>query len=56
MNAFSRPMMSKLAPLRSNMLDPAINTFPRSKTWKELQKKKMCLNQPHISYDIDGDG
>ena len=56
MNAFSRPMMSKLAPLRSNMLDPAINTFPRSKTRKELQKKKMCLNQPHISYDIDGDG
>jgi len=56
LNAYSRPMMSKLAPLRSNLLDPGINNFPRSKHRSELQKKIKKINMPHISYDIDGDG
>ena len=49
-------MMSKLAPLRSNLLDPGINNFPRSKHRSELVKKVKKINMPHISYDIDGDG
>ena len=56
MNAYSRPVHSKNQPLRSSFLDPETNNFPRSKTKKELQRKKKLVNMPHMSYDIDGDG
>lgn len=56
LNAYSRPLHSKLAPLRSGLLDPTINNFPRSKTQSEFLQKKRLANMPHESYDIDGDG
>lgn len=56
MNQFSRPMMSKEAPLRSLFLDPKVNNLPKSKTQSMYRKKLHMVNQPHISYDIDGDG
>lgn len=31
-NAFSRPKTSTIAPLRTVLLDPGINNFPRSRT------------------------
>ena len=55
-NAYSRPVHSKNNPLRSSFLDPETNNFPRSRTKKELQRKKKLTNMPHMSYDIDGDG
>jgi len=55
-NAFSRPMLSKIAPLRSNLLDPMVNNFPQSKTQSEYHRKLKQVNQAHSSYDVDGDG
>lgn len=55
-NAFSRPKLSKIAPLRSVLLDPEINNFPRSKTRSELMKRIRYASMPHPSYDLDNDG
>jgi hypothetical protein len=55
-NAFSRPRVSRVLPLRSTLLDPNVNNFPRSKTQSELQKKIRVSGAPHPSYDLDADG
>jgi hypothetical protein len=55
-NAFSRPRPSKDLPLRSVLLDPAVNNFPPSKTRTELLKKVRVTSAPHPSYDLDMDG
>jgi hypothetical protein len=55
-NAFSRPRPSKDLPLRSVLLDPSVNNFPKSKTRSELLKKIRVTSAPHPSYDLDLDG
>lgn len=55
-NAFSRPRASSTLPLRSVLLDPAINNFPPSKTRTELMKRIKLTAAPHPSYDLDADG
>ncbi len=55
-NAFSRPRVSRVLPLRSTLLDPNVNNFPASKTLSELKKKIRVSGAPHPSYDLDADG
>lgn len=55
-NAFSRPRPSKDLPLRSVLLDPTVNNFPKSKTRSELMMKIRVTSAPHPSYDLDMDG
>lgn len=55
-NAFSRPRPSQDLPLRSVLLDPKVNNFPKSKTRSELMKKIRVTSAPHPSYDLDLDG
>ena len=55
-NAFSRPRPSKDIPLRSVLLDPKINNFPKSRTRTELMQKIRVTSAPHPSYDLDMDG
>lgn len=55
-NAFSRPRPSSVAPLRSVLLDPEVNNFPKSRTRSELMKRIRYANMPHPSYDLDNDG
>lgn len=55
-NAFSRPRVSAVAPLRSVLLDPEVNNFPKSRTRTELMKRIRYANMPHPSYDLDNDG
>ena len=43
-------------PLRSVLLDPAVNNFPRCKTASELHRRIKASGTPHPSYDLDGDG
>lgn len=55
-NAFSRPKTSSVAPLRTVLLDPDVNNFPRSRTRTELLKRIRASYMPHPSYDLDADG
>lgn len=55
-NAFSRPLRSKTMPLRSVLLDAAVNNFPPSRTRTELMQKIKLTSAPHPSYDLDKDG
>jgi hypothetical protein len=55
-NAFSRPRVSLDIPLRSILLDPTVNNFPKSRTRTELLKKIRVSGAPHPSYDLDRDG
>eukprot|EP01035_Chromulina_nebulosa_P018627 gene18627-24362_t len=55
-NAFSRPKISKVAPLRTVLLDQEVNNFPPSRTRSELLKKIRATFLPHPSFDLDGDG
>lgn len=55
-NAFSRPKQSSNAPLRTMLLDPEVNNFPRSRTRSELMKRIRAAAIPHPSYDLDNDG
>ena len=51
-NAFSRPKSSIVAPLRSVLLDPSVNNFPKSKTRTELTRRIKTSGMPHPSYDL----
>ncbi len=53
---FSRPKSSSVLPLRTVLLDPSVNNFPRSKTRTELMKRIKLSAAPHPSYDSDMDG
>ena len=55
-NAFSRPKSSSVVPLRTELLDPEVNNFPRSRTRTELLKRIRAAYMPHPSYDLDADG
>eukprot|EP01031_Cornospumella_fuschlensis_P028645 gene28645-34583_t len=55
-NAFSRPKSSSVVPLRTVLLDPEVNNFPRSRTRTELLKRIRAAYMPHPSYDLDADG
>eukprot|EP01032_Pedospumella_encystans_P007996 gene7996-9531_t len=55
-NSFSRPKSSSVLPLRTVLLDPSVNNFPRSKTRTELMKRIKLSAAPHPSYDLDMDG
>lgn len=43
-------------PLRTVLLDPEVNNFPRSRTRTELMKRLKASYMPHPSYDLDNDG
>lgn len=53
---YERPRASKRAPLRTALLDDAVNTMPPSRTRSELVRLRRRLNEAHMSFDIDGDG
>lgn len=55
-NPFSRPRYSEKMPLRSVLLDPDINNFPKARTASELRLNIRKSGVPHPSYDLDGDG
>lgn len=55
-NEYSRPRPSITMPLRSCLLDPEVNNFPKSKTRTELMHKIRVSGGPHSSYDLDHDG
>lgn len=39
-------------PLRTVLLDPSVNNFPRSRTRTELMKRIKLSCEPHPSYDL----
>jgi len=43
---------AQVVPLRTVMLDPNVNNFPRSKTRTELMKRIKLSAAPHPSYDL----
>jgi len=51
-----KPSMHISSALRSNYLDESVNTQLKNRTLSELTAWKHKINQPHASYDIDGDG
>ncbi|KAJ1444121.1 hypothetical protein B484DRAFT_388983 [Ochromonadaceae sp. CCMP2298] len=55
-NSYSRPKASMDMPLRTVLLDPSVNNFPRSRTRTELLKRIKLSGFPHPSYDLDNDG
>jgi len=50
------PGLSATAPLRTLLLDPAVNDIPRSRVQSELRRTLRAADRPHASYDVDGDG
>lgn len=55
-NQFSRPMLSDHAPLRTLLMDEEKNNIEKCGSLSEFRERKATMNQPHPSYDIDGDG
>lgn len=53
---YSRPVASRLAPLRTCLLDDAANNIPPSRLRSELLRMRRRCNEAHMSFDIDGDG
>jgi len=52
-----KPSMQISSALRSSYLDQTVNNQLKQRTLSELQDwRKHKVNQPHASYDIDGDG
>jgi len=58
MNHFTvpRPSLQQGTMLRSQFMDDSINNQLKNRTMADLRKWKKTVNQPHPSYDIDGDG
>lgn len=53
---FRRSKTSKVAPLRTLLLDSRVNNFPQAKTQSEFLARLKHQNIPHESFDVDGDG
>ena len=53
---FCRSFILQDFPLRSVLLDPSANNFPRSRTRTELMARIKLSGEPHPSYDLDNDG
>merc|ERR1711907_865566 len=52
----TKPSLHPSTALRSNYLDETINNQLKQRTLSDLTEWKHKVNQPHASYDIDGDG
>lgn len=50
--SFLFPLVLQVLPLRTVLLDPSVNNFPRSKTRTELMKRIKLSAAPHPSYDL----
>merc|ERR1711977_679036 len=56
MNPYTIARRSMDAPLRSCYFDDAVNNQPKQKTQSAMFEARRRVNEPHASYDIDGDG
>lgn len=54
--AFGKTQLSRTSPLRSVLLDPAVNNLPPARTHSEYAGFVKNRNRAHRSYDLDGDG
>jgi len=46
----------KVQTLRSSLLDPETSLFTPSKTWSQLRRRIALIENPSMTYDLDGDG
>jgi len=56
MNQFTVPRASMQAQLRTTLMDDSINNQLKQRSRTTLLDRQRHINQPHPSYDIDGDG